>query len=114
LSRIWLVQLVARRYMDRAYSSSQLSQVGRTRLVHIAARSWDVHGSCDGDELVDVVIVDPHEAWRSLCSSLPQGLSLASSCRSAFFPTCLVKQVVAKISMILCNLEREREKEDAA
>jgi hypothetical protein len=65
-------------------------------------------------QLIDVVIGDPHEARRSLCNFLAQGLSLASSCRSASFPTCLVKQVVAKISMILCNLERKREKEVAA
>jgi hypothetical protein len=62
-----------------------------------------------------IVISDPHEAWRSLCSFLPQGFSLASSYRSAVLYVSS-KKVAIKISMILCNLEREREreKEDAA
>jgi hypothetical protein len=55
-------------------------------------------GSCDGNKLVDVIIGDPHEAWRSLCSFLPQGLS-----------PCKQQQIC-----FLCNFEREREKEDAA
>jgi hypothetical protein len=79
--------------------------------VRAYTHSSDVHGSCHGDELVDVIIGDLHEAWRSLCSFLPQGPR--KQLQVFFLLYVSSKKVVAKISMILCNLEREREKEDA-
>jgi hypothetical protein len=43
--------------------------------------------------------------------SSPRASQAATVC---FLPYVSSKKVVAKISMILCNLEREREKEDVA